>query len=66
MAHLKNLTAHRSEVSTTKKALLSKTFLHTWGKRGPLLPHLNNIQSPIRQQFTHLNNLQNTQRKMSS
>jgi hypothetical protein len=26
-----------------KKALQSKTFFPTWGKRGPLLPHLNNI-----------------------
>ena len=25
----------------------------------PALPHLNNIQSPIRQQLTHLNHLQN-------
>ncbi|CAI8703805.1 hypothetical protein EMIT043CA1_100141 [Pseudomonas brassicacearum] len=42
-----------------KKVLPSKTFFHTWGTRSTLLPHLNNIQSPIRQQFTHLNHLQN-------
>ncbi len=37
-----------------------------WHLRGAPLPHLNNIQSPIRQQLTHLNHLQNPQRKMPS
>ncbi|TWC29298.1 hypothetical protein FBY09_12384 [Pseudomonas sp. SJZ101] len=32
----------------------------------PLLSHLNNIQSPIRQQLTQLNHLLNPQRHMPS
>ncbi|CAI8704008.1 hypothetical protein EMIT043CA1_100145 [Pseudomonas brassicacearum] len=31
-----------------------------------MLPHLNNIQSPTRQQFTHLNHLQNPHRNTPS
>ncbi len=53
--------------SGTKKVLLGKTFfpIRALGSTATL-PHLNNIQSPIRQQLTHLNHLQNPHRNTPS